>query len=221
MFCSHTFTPIFLPLLSPPPPCSLHASCTVSTILTHLSFVDMSAGSASVGLSGAPSSATSAFDAFMDMSADTLAAAAAGGSSLRHSSSGAGAAAAAAAAPSAAGFERYGLEHPAAAADAAEQQQEEEDGQQQQRGLAKVRVKVAAGAATTAGGCCCCCRLECFCCCYHAQLLLASFLCAAPLGGGLHLAGSTLGTCGGVTCSGLESADSTRPACAAAQSQQT
>src|SRR5690348_5823128 len=90
----------------------------------------MLAGGSSVGLSGAPSSATSALDAFMDMSADTLAAAAAGSSSFRHSGSGG------TAAPSAAGFERYGLEHPAAAA--GEQEEQEDDQQQQQGAAAKV-----------------------------------------------------------------------------------
>jgi hypothetical protein len=84
------------------------------------------AGSASIGLSGAASSATSALDAFMDMSADTLAAAAAAGTgSFRRSASGTAAAAATG------GFHRYGLEHPSAADGAAEEVDQEDAGQQQ------------------------------------------------------------------------------------------
>lgn len=84
-------------------------------------------------MSGAPSSATSALDAFMDMSADSLAAAAARGGlgSFRHSSSSAGVVGAASA--SAGSFHRYGLEHPAAN-DGAKQQKEGQEGQQQQQG---------------------------------------------------------------------------------------
>lgn len=93
------------------------------------------AGSGLVGsMGGAPSSATSALDAFMDMSADTLAAAAAGGSSFKRSSSSSGPPGPA----SAAGFERYGLEHPGAAADdAADGDGDGQEGQQQQQGGSK------------------------------------------------------------------------------------
>jgi len=108
-----------------------------------------------VGLSGAASSATSALDAFMDMSADQLAAAAAaaagggggGPGGLRGTSASGGAAAAAAAA---AGFERYGLEHPAAAA--AEGAEDEGDGEQQQAGGSKQVILQGRGCWRRGGG---------------------------------------------------------------------
>jgi hypothetical protein len=103
--------------------------------------VVLSAGVTGGELSAAGSSSMSALDSFLDMSADQLASA---GSRISRAGSSSvtgpppGAAAAAAAAGSGAGFERYGLEHPASAAEGGDEEEAVEPGQQQ---AAKVRAE--------------------------------------------------------------------------------
>jgi hypothetical protein len=90
-------------------------------------------------LSAAGSSSVSALDSFLDMSADQLASAGSRISRASSSSVTGPSLAAAAAAGSGAGFERYGLEHPAsAAAEGGDEEEADEPGQEQ---LAKVRDK--------------------------------------------------------------------------------
>jgi hypothetical protein len=106
-------------------------------VLGHIGVAVVPAAGVTGGeLSAAGSSSVSALDSFLDMSADQLASA--GSRISRAGSSSVTGPSAAAAAGSGAGFERYGLEHPASAAEGGDEEEADEPGQEQ---LAKVRDK--------------------------------------------------------------------------------